>query len=118
MYLATLDGSETVFERYRQALSREPLNPRLAVSYQRILGEGLRRFGREQQALQAFDRAIVIAERHQLNLLLIEAETARNAKPAEAPKPERSQPIEFGEATKRVMGRIETMSAELAGAGV
>jgi tetratricopeptide (TPR) repeat protein len=116
MYLATLDGSETVFERYRQALSREPLPPRLAVSYQIILGEGCRRFGRDTQARQAFDRAIVLAERHQLNRELIEAETARDATPV-AQTSKLEEPIELGEATKRVRDRIETMSAELAGAG-
>ena len=115
MYLATLDGSETVFERYRQAMAREALPPRLAVNYQIILGEGCRRFGRESQARQAFDRAIVLAERHQLNRELIEAETARDAKPVAASRPEK---VELGEATKRVQDRIETMSAELAGAGV
>jgi tetratricopeptide (TPR) repeat protein len=117
MYLATLDGSETVFERYRQMLSREPLPPRLAVNYQIILGEGCQRFGRETQACQAFDRAIVLAERHQLNRELMEAETARHAVPvAKTAKPE--EPIELGEATKRVQYRIEMLSAELAGAGV
>jgi tetratricopeptide (TPR) repeat protein len=119
MYLATLDGSETVFERYRQAIAREPLPPRLAVSYQINLGEGLRRFGRERQARQAFDRAVVLAERHQLNRELIEAETARDAMPvAKTVKPELADPIELGEATKRVQDRITTMSAELVGAGV
>jgi tetratricopeptide (TPR) repeat protein len=118
MCLATLDGSETVFERYRQELSREPLHPRLAVHYQIILGEGFRRFGREVQARQAFDRAIVLAERHQLNQLLVEAEKARDAAPAQTTKPAPAAPIELGEATKRVQDRIETMSAELAGAGV
>lgn len=119
MHLATLDGAETVFERYRQQMSGESMPPRLAVEYQIILGEGFRRFGRDQQAHQAFDRAVVVAERHQLNRLLIQAETARDAIRPETPsKSEPAAPFELGEATKRVRDRIETMSAELAGAGV
>jgi len=119
MHLARLDGAETVFERYRQTMSSEPLPPRLAVEYQIILGEGFGRFGRSQQARQAFDRAVVLAERHQLNRELIEAEKARDAiRPETTSTPERVEPLELGEATKRVRDRIEHMSAELAGAGV
>ncbi|HSY82060.1 MAG TPA: hypothetical protein VK807_09870 [Gemmatimonadaceae bacterium] len=118
IHLAKLDGAETVFERYRQALSGESLPPRLAVHYQIELGEGFRRFGRAQQARQAFDRAVVLAERHQLNRELMEAETARDAIVEQAPsKPEQPEPIELEETTKRVRDAIEHMSAELAGAG-
>ena len=120
MHLATLEGAETVFERHRKALVSEPLPPRLAVSFQITVGEGYKRFGRTPQARAAFDRAIVLAERHQLNRELIEAETARDALVSEptAPKVDRViEPMDLGEATVHAREVVELMSAELAGAG-
>jgi tetratricopeptide (TPR) repeat protein len=120
MHLATIEGAETVFERHRKAMASESLPPRLAVNFNINVGEGYRRFGRMPQARAAFDRAIVLAERHQLNRELIEAETARDAVVSEpvAPKAEPVEPVEWGEATVRAREAIELMSAELAGAGV
>jgi len=116
MHLATQTGAETVFERHRQAVSNEPLTPRLAVNYHINVGEGYRRFGRERQARQAFDRAVVLAERHQLNRELMQAEAARDAvQPEQA---ERAGTTTLTEATIRAQQVIEHLGAELAGAGV
>lgn len=79
MHLAALEGRETVFERYARALAREPLPPRFAVDLRIYEGEGCWRFGRKEQARLAFDRAITLAEVHQLNEQVIAAEATRAA---------------------------------------
>ncbi len=116
MELAIRTGSETLFERYRRTLAGEALAPRLAVDYQLGVGQGCRRFGRDEQARAAFDRAIVLAERHQLNDRLIEAEAARDAMPEEESSAPQAQP-DLGNAALRVADAIEHLSAELVGAG-
>jgi tetratricopeptide (TPR) repeat protein len=117
MHLATLDGWEMVFERHRRSLVKAPLPPRLAVLYQIDIGAACRRFGRETQARDAFNRAIVLAERHQLNDLLIEAETARDAKVQE-PVVEAPARQALGCETVRIIEVIEHLSADVIGAGV
>jgi tetratricopeptide (TPR) repeat protein len=116
LYLATLDGSELEFEQRRRALMKVPLPPRLGVDFQIYSGDGYRRFHRESQAQAAFARAVVLAERHSLNELLIEAEAKRDAAVTEpvVPTPERS---ELGMATLRAIDTIEEISATLVGAG-
>jgi tetratricopeptide (TPR) repeat protein len=100
MRLAVLDGSETVFERYRRQLADAPLPPSLAVDYAVAVGDGCRRFGREPQARAAFDRALTLADEHHLNDQLIDAGAPRTSVPG-AP----------GAVAMRVADAIDRLSA-------
>jgi hypothetical protein len=89
------------------------------VNYHINVGEGYRRFGRDRQARQAFDRAVVLAERHQLNRELMQAEAARDAIRETKPQTTvRTETVQLTEATIHAQQAIEQMGAELAGAGV
>jgi hypothetical protein len=114
MHYATLDGAETVFEQYRRTLSSAPLPPRLMVGYHMFVGEGCRAFGREAQAVAAYGRAVVVAERHALNAMLMEAEAAQHAAPAKQPESiVAEQHTEWSPEADRVARAID----ELVGAG-
>jgi len=74
MEIASLDGSETVFEQYRRELASADLPAGLAAYYYYYVGQGFRLFERFEAAKTALERAIEIAARHQLNEVLIKAE--------------------------------------------
>jgi hypothetical protein len=110
MHCATLDGAETVFEHYRRSLASAALPARLLVGYHMFVGEGLRRFGREAQAVAAYGRAVTIAERHSLNAMLIEAEAAQHAAPAKvAEAPRNDAPPAWSPEADRVARAIDEM---------
>jgi tetratricopeptide (TPR) repeat protein len=75
MELAHLDGRELVFEQYRRELARESLTPNLEAEFLRSSAEGLRRFGRTNEATSAAERMLQVAERHGLHELVIRAES-------------------------------------------
>jgi tetratricopeptide (TPR) repeat protein len=74
--LAQMDGEETVFERWRRDLADVDLPPRLRAYFLLFSGEGLYRFGRSDAARTALAGALVVAERHELNELVIRADDA------------------------------------------
>lgn len=89
--LAALDGAELVFEQHRRELAAAQLPVDLAVSFQRVLGEGYQRFGRMAAARRALACATDLAEAHGLHQLAFEAAGAlaaldRGEQPA-APAP-------------------------------
>ncbi len=79
MHLAQLGGRELEFEQCRRELAACALPPRGAAHYHLYAGEGLRRFGREEPARLAYERAIEVAQRHKLNAILVQAEEALEA---------------------------------------
>jgi tetratricopeptide (TPR) repeat protein len=123
MHLAVLDGAETTFERYRRVLAREPMPPRLAVDLRIYEARGCWQFGRREQARVAFDRAIGLAEMHQLNEQVIAAEATRAAleRLAEAERsvvvPVQEAPLVIDPEVARVARAIAEMHAEVVGAG-
>jgi hypothetical protein len=74
MEIASLDGSEPVFEQYRRELAGANLPAVLAAYYHYYVGQGFRLFDRFEPAKASLERAIEIAARHQLNEVLIKAE--------------------------------------------
>jgi tetratricopeptide (TPR) repeat protein len=74
MEIASLDGSEPVFEQYRRELAGANLPAVLAAYYHYYVGQGFRLFDRFEAAKASLERAIEIAARHQLNEVLIKAE--------------------------------------------
>jgi len=75
MELAYLDARELVFEQYRRELAREPMVPSVEVSFLQVSAEGLRSFGRTQEAKRAAERMLEVASRHSLHEYVIRAES-------------------------------------------
>jgi tetratricopeptide (TPR) repeat protein len=88
--VASMSGSEVLFESYRRQLAGAPLVPQLQANFEMMLGEGYRRFGKFDKARQHLDRAVALAQTHSLNQLLIEAEVALTREETSAP-PRRSE---------------------------
>src|ERR671926_1661783 len=74
MEIASLDGSEPVFEQYRRELASAHLPAVLAAYYHYHVGQGFRLFERFEAAKAALERAIEVAARYRLNEVLIKAE--------------------------------------------
>jgi tetratricopeptide (TPR) repeat protein len=72
--IASIDRSEPVFEQYRRELADASLPASLSAEYHLYVGRGYRMFGRMTEARSEITKAMSIAEAHQLNQLLIEAE--------------------------------------------
>jgi tetratricopeptide (TPR) repeat protein len=98
MYLAQLGCRELEFEHFRRELAALALPPRGAAHYYLYAGEGLRRFGRNEAARTAYERALEVAGRHQFNMILLEADAAldalrrREALPPAPVRPKREPP--------------------------
>jgi tetratricopeptide (TPR) repeat protein len=75
--LAALDRREVDFSRHRLALARAPLPPRLAGHYHFYVARGYQTFGDTQRADAAYERALAIAEEHELNELIFQIEATR-----------------------------------------
>jgi hypothetical protein len=85
--IAQMDGEETVFERWRRELADVDLPPRTRAYFLLFCGEGLYRFGRVDAARTALASALVVAERHELNELVIRADDALAAIDRNEPLP-------------------------------
>ena len=73
MELAYQDGRELVFEQYRRELAREELAPYLRAVYLEASAEGLRVFGRGQEARHAAEQMLDVADWHGLYELVLKA---------------------------------------------
>jgi tetratricopeptide (TPR) repeat protein len=76
MEIASHERQETAFELYRRELATAALPPVLAAWYHFYVGQGCRMFDRVEQARISLERALEIAQRHQLNQVLFHAEGA------------------------------------------
>lgn len=70
------DGDELAFERYRRQLTEVPLPADLQAHVQLAVGDGRAGFGQLHAAAAAYRAALEVAERHQLNELIIRAESS------------------------------------------
>ena len=77
--IATIERRELDFMRHRRALVGAGLPPSLAAECEYYIGQGHLAFGQPVLAAAAFDRAVTIAERHELAEILQRATTARDA---------------------------------------
>jgi hypothetical protein len=76
MELAATERYEPVFEQYRRELAAAALPPVLSAWYFFYVGQGYRMFDHPEQARTSLERAIEIAEAHQLNQVVFHAEQA------------------------------------------
>jgi tetratricopeptide (TPR) repeat protein len=76
MELASLDGMSEAFDGYARELARAPLGPWLRSHYLLFLGEGMRRFGRIEAALEALQEAVQYAEENQIHQIAFKAQDA------------------------------------------
>lgn len=74
--LASLDGMKETFESYASELRDEPMGPWLRSHYLVILGEGLARFGRFDEAEQALREAETFASTNQIHRVAFQADSA------------------------------------------
>jgi tetratricopeptide (TPR) repeat protein len=85
MGIAVEDGLELVFKQYYRALADADLSPEIAAYYQLFAGEGLHRFGNDEQAREMVELSIETAERYQLNALAFRAEAVLGQLDRKAP---------------------------------
>jgi tetratricopeptide (TPR) repeat protein len=76
MELASLDGNETAFDSYARELAQAPLGVWVRSHYLLFLGEGFRRLGRNDAAVDALTEAITFAESNQLHEVGFKANAA------------------------------------------
>lgn len=74
--LAVTEGDEAAFIRHERALAEAPLSAILRAQYHMIVGNGRRRFDDEAGAIQAYESALAVAEEHQVNEVVLKAESA------------------------------------------
>ena len=91
MSIAAEDGAEPAFEQYRRSLATATMPPDLETDYFIHLGRSYRQLGHEDMAQIAFAKAIELAEHHQLNRHLFEAETAMRTPRPTTPAPDPGQ---------------------------
>jgi tetratricopeptide (TPR) repeat protein len=74
MEIAAIDRNEIVFEQHRRALIATELPAPLSAFYHLHVGIGYRLLERTGQARAAFERALDVASRHQVNEVVFKAE--------------------------------------------
>lgn len=72
--IASMDGSEPLFERYRRELAHATLAPLTEAQFHLSVGQGYHRLGKLEVAVPALEQAISLSARHGFNQLLFEAE--------------------------------------------
>jgi hypothetical protein len=78
MEIASLDGSEPVFEQYRRELADVDLPPTLRIEYHLQVGRGCRIFGKIDAARTELAKVLQLAEQHRLNEYIFTAERELN----------------------------------------
>ena len=97
--VASRQGMEPMFDRYRRDFENVELPPYLQASYYLIVGNGYRTFGRAREAVPYLELAVDVASRNELNKLLFEAEESlagarvAAARRTPAPAPEFSSDV-------------------------
>jgi hypothetical protein len=76
MELAAIEDDEAEFNGRATELEAMPLDPRQIGVFHLFRGQGLRRFGKMEDAEASVEKAIAIAEANQLHKLAHEAEVA------------------------------------------
>ena len=76
MQLSYLERREPMFEHYRREVAEMDLPPYLEAVFWEASAHGYRVFGRLPDATRAFQRMLSVAERHELNEFIVNAERA------------------------------------------
>jgi tetratricopeptide (TPR) repeat protein len=85
--VASLTGSQVLFEQHQRELASAPLDPFLATSLELTVGMGYQRLSETSKAIHHFTRAISMASEHRLSQLLIEAEQGLSNVDTKSPLP-------------------------------
>jgi tetratricopeptide (TPR) repeat protein len=76
MELASFDGMSDAFDTYARELASAPLGPWVRSHYLLFLGEGMRRFGRTDAAIEALQEAVKFAEANLIHQVAFKAQDA------------------------------------------
>jgi tetratricopeptide (TPR) repeat protein len=76
MELASLEGIEEAFDSYASELAAAPIGVWLRSHFLLFLGEGLNRFGREEAAREALERAVEFAAANQIHQVSFKGQSA------------------------------------------
>lgn len=85
--VASMTGSQVLFETYRRELGVAPLQPHLNTAFELALGQGYQRLGEHGKSHEHLEHALALAIEHNLNQFVIEAEGSLAA--LDAPTPPR-----------------------------
>jgi tetratricopeptide (TPR) repeat protein len=108
MEIASRDGAETVFERYRRELADAPLPAVLAADYYIQAGEGYQRLGRTDLACGYLERALALASEHHFNQIVFYVEEALQKVASITPVSPPTAPNPSAE-VQRIAGAIRRM---------
>jgi tetratricopeptide (TPR) repeat protein len=76
MEIASIEGMQSAFNAYADDLRHAPMGPWLKSYFLLFLGEGLERFGRNEEAAQVLAEAIDFSALNQINPVTFQAESA------------------------------------------
>jgi tetratricopeptide (TPR) repeat protein len=76
MELAGIEGMEEAFFGYARELAAAPLSPWVRAHYLLFFGEGLQRFGKGEEAVEALNEAVSFANANQLHQISFKAQDA------------------------------------------
>jgi tetratricopeptide (TPR) repeat protein len=82
MELASLEGIEEAFDSYARELTAAPIGVWLRSHFLLFLGEGLDRFGKEEAAREALERAVDFADANQIHQVSFKAQAALSSIPS------------------------------------
>jgi tetratricopeptide (TPR) repeat protein len=110
MEIAAQTHTQTLFELYRRQLVNADLPPRMSTAFQLTAGEGYQRFGSADKARKHIERALAMAEEHDLSQYVFEAEDALRElnKPTPPPKESAVVPLDLEEVADAIRELRET----------
>jgi tetratricopeptide (TPR) repeat protein len=115
--VASRQGMEPMFDRYRRDFENVELPPYLQASYYLIVGNGYRTFGRASEAVPYLELAVDVASRNELNKLLFEAEESLAGARVAAARRTAAPAPEFSSDVLEVADAIREMRFAVASAG-
>ena len=107
--VASRQGMEPMFDRYRRDFESVELPPYLQASYYLIVGNGYRTFGRARGRSSYLELAVDVASRNELNQLLFEAEESLAGARIAAARPPREEAAALSSDVLEVAAAIREM---------
>jgi tetratricopeptide (TPR) repeat protein len=115
--VASREGMEPMFDRYRRELENVELPPFLRAAYFLNVGNGYRCFGRLREAVSYLEQAIDVASQNQLNQTLFAAEESLAGAKVAAVRARTPRPAEVSHEVLGVADAIRGMWLKTAGVG-
>jgi tetratricopeptide (TPR) repeat protein len=116
--VASQQGMEPMFDRYRRDFENVELPPFLEVQYCINVGNGYRGFGRATAAIPYLERAVRVAGQFGLNQLLFMAEESLAGAKSSAARPAPAAYVDPSPEVLQVADKIRTLRRERVPAGV